>query len=288
MIGKNCKTTDVSKAPTDAKHFDACDGRAKLNAFGGGGKVTTWKAGSTQKVAWSVATPHGGYVSYAMCPVEKMGKDYHRAGATDTCFRNNRLKFANNMTCPIIGFPDDYKNWPGHKCFEAKMFDAYWKEDWPRGKDHDRKKYYTMGVQSEVEVPSNLKDGRYVLQWSWDTEGGGQIWQSCADIEITGGSGPSPAPTPVPEPPSPAPTPVPEPVGACVFQDGGTADKNMIAGVDNIHSEQACCDECVANADCTHFTWVTKKNSCNLRSGSPEYNDVANHVSGEVRRALQV
>merc|ERR1712232_844322 len=170
--------------------------------FGGGGEVTQWKAGTVETVAWSVATPHGGLTSFSLCPANKMGKDYHRDGATQACFNAGRLEFANNKSC---AWTAPGKEWPEKGCYQTKMHGKYWQESWPRHWKHD--KYSTMGVKSEVVIPNGLQ-GRYVLQWEWDTDEN-QIWQSCADIEITGG-GPAPEPTPEPTPvPTPEPTPAP-------------------------------------------------------------------------------
>jgi hypothetical protein len=297
LVGKDCGGVVAKSAHTDAKHFDGCDGRAKLNAFGGGGKVTSWKAGSVQTVAWSVATPHGGVTSYALCPVEKMGKDYHRDGATSKCFDAGRLKYANNKTCAWTA-PD--KEWSGKGCYESKMHDEYWMENWPRHWDHDREKYSTMGVKNEVIIPSDLPSGHYVLSWEWDTDEN-QIWQSCADIKITGGGPlptpePMPVPTPAPQPqptpapmPEPTPEPSPTPVSQCTFKEGGTMDtpQNRLGSVD-VQSKEECCAKCAGQGDCTHFTFVVKKSLCTMRSGKPEYNDASNHVSGELVQRMLV
>merc|ERR1719225_1352760 len=35
-----------------------------------------------------------------------------------------------------------------------------------------------------VIVPANLKRGEYVLSFRWDTQGGNQVWVSCASIKL--------------------------------------------------------------------------------------------------------
>merc|ERR1719244_2292708 len=35
-----------------------------------------------------------------------------------------------------------------------------------------------------VIVPANLKRGEYVLGFRWDTQGGNQVWVSCASIKL--------------------------------------------------------------------------------------------------------
>lgn len=37
----------------------------------------------------------------------------------------------------------------------------------------------------QLKVPAHLAPGEYVLGFRWDCESSAQIWQSCADIEIT-------------------------------------------------------------------------------------------------------
>merc|ERR1712203_105563 len=108
------------------------------------------------------------------------------------------------------------------------------------------------GVKSEVVIPNGLQ-GRYVLQWEWDTDEN-QIWQSCADIEITGG-GPAPEPTPEPTP-VPTPEPTPAPVSGCTFKIGGTMDtvQNRIETAE-AKDEEECCATCSGQGQCTHFTF---------------------------------
>lgn len=43
----------------------------------------------------------------------------------------------------------------------------------------------SFSIVSHVIVPSSLEPGPYLLSWRWDCEQSRQIWQSCADIEIT-------------------------------------------------------------------------------------------------------
>eukprot|EP00419_Tripos_fusus_P016207 CAMPEP_0172728580 /NCGR_PEP_ID=MMETSP1074-20121228/92322_1 /TAXON_ID=2916 /ORGANISM="Ceratium fusus, Strain PA161109" /LENGTH=380 /DNA_ID=CAMNT_0013555843 /DNA_START=40 /DNA_END=1182 /DNA_ORIENTATION=+ len=39
-------------------------------------------------------------------------------------------------------------------------------------------------IKDMVKVPSNLKPGRYVLNWRWDCEATAQVWENCADIVL--------------------------------------------------------------------------------------------------------
>jgi hypothetical protein len=277
LVGDNCLGTRVHSADTLAKHFDGCDGRAKLNAFGGGGNVTQWEAGSVQTVAWSVATPHGGLTTYALCPVEQMGKDFHRDGATSKCFAAGRLKYANNKTCAWTAPGEE---WLDKGCYESKMHDEYWMENWPRYWKHDKANYPTMGVKNEVIIPGDLPNGRYVLSWEWDTDEN-QIWQSCADVEIIGGPAPTPQPEPIPtpyptpEPPVPTPLPTPPSDACTLHQDMGTTNQNPV-GVETAGSADDCCSSCTQNPECTHFIYYSKgwsNGNCKLKTGVPQFND---------------
>merc|ERR1712032_1265817 len=62
------------------------------------------------------------------------------------------------------------------------------------------------------------EEGTYLLSWRWDCEESTQVWQNCADIELTKDTPPptttpkpSPVPAPSPKPPSPKPPPSPSP-----------------------------------------------------------------------------
>eukprot|EP00658_Telonema_sp_P-2_P009978 TRINITY_DN13728_c0_g1_i4.p1 TRINITY_DN13728_c0_g1~~TRINITY_DN13728_c0_g1_i4.p1 ORF type:complete len:163 (-),score=19.04 TRINITY_DN13728_c0_g1_i4:90-578(-) len=44
---------------------------------------------------------------------------------------------------------------------------------------------FPFSVMDQVEVPEDLAPGSYLLSWRWDCEQSHQIWQNCADIEIT-------------------------------------------------------------------------------------------------------
>jgi len=39
-------------------------------------------------------------------------------------------------------------------------------------------------IHDEVNVPSNLPAGRYLLGWRWDCDCGLQMWSNCADVEL--------------------------------------------------------------------------------------------------------
>jgi len=43
---------------------------------------------------------------------------------------------------------------------------------------------WDWSIADEVEVPSHLKPGAYLLSWRWDSEESTQVWQNCADVTL--------------------------------------------------------------------------------------------------------
>merc|ERR1719198_1936007 len=136
-----------------------------------------------------------------------------------------------------------------------------------------------MGVKSEVKVPSTLPSGRYVLQWEWDTDEN-QIWQSCADIEITGG-GPAPTPEPTPAP-TPQPAPTPSPSSSCEPYEMQKDTSSTVKSFQTVKASDLddCCSACTAEGKCTHWAFAPEKNKCFLMSGSPKIESKKGHSLG--------
>ena len=44
---------------------------------------------------------------------------------------------------------------------------------------------YDLEIVDYVQIPADLKPGKYVLGWRWDCEESNQIWNSCSDVEIS-------------------------------------------------------------------------------------------------------
>ena len=44
---------------------------------------------------------------------------------------------------------------------------------------------FLFSVMDEVEIPEDLSPGDYVLSFRWDCEQTPQIWNACANVEIT-------------------------------------------------------------------------------------------------------
>jgi len=265
--------TQMSKTSKGGK--TACDGRKLV---GKSVAPTIWPQGSVQEVAWAVCANHEGGVAYRLCPVESVTQD---SEATEACFQSHQLDFSDDIT--VIRFSDGKTK---DKEFQNVAVLDKWGKQWkesiiPHSCDGKDKKFKggcgdvkqdfpDFSQVDHVRVP-DLPAGRYALSWRWDCKLTPQIWSNCADIEIVE--------------PTPEPTPQPTPEGGCSFQTGGTVDKNQVNQV-TAESEQECCALCTAQTDCTHFTFVTTKNVCTMRSGVPEYNDAKNRISGELMGSL--
>ena len=46
------------------------------------------------------------------------------------------------------------------------------------------KRGWSWSIADRVQVPSNLKPGKYLLSWRWDCEESTQVWENCADIVV--------------------------------------------------------------------------------------------------------
>jgi hypothetical protein len=47
------------------------------------------------------------------------------------------------------------------------------------------KSIWEWSLLDTVEVPSDVPLGSYVLSWRWDCEQSAQVWQNCADVDVT-------------------------------------------------------------------------------------------------------
>lgn len=59
-----------------------------------------------------------------------------------------------------------------------------WGTDYTDLVTHKPGHYMPYFIIDRLQVPTALPNGDYVLSWRWDCEQGGQVWNTCADIEI--------------------------------------------------------------------------------------------------------
>jgi len=202
-----------------------------------------WKAGQVMEMAWAIYANHGGGYQYRLCPLPSSG---NRMDLTEECFQQGVLRFAvptvdlqnaKNSTNapkhtvkavrvsngthppgfewamnPIPGFgPDGNTKFPFMPLYPGACGT---KGDTTTTECPD--KIMNWRIIDKVEIPGDLKPGKYVVSMRWDAEQTPQVWASCSDIEIinsapTPPTPPPPPPTPAPPTPQPAPTPAPAP-----------------------------------------------------------------------------
>lgn len=47
---------------------------------------------------------------------------------------------------------------------------------------------FPFSIVDQVQVPNDLPEGEYLLSWRWDCEQSAQVWQTCADVKLVGGT----------------------------------------------------------------------------------------------------
>jgi hypothetical protein len=192
-----------------------------------------WTAGEEAEVSWGISANHGGGYQYRLCPANE--------ALTEECFQKTPLKFSgakswlrwNNGHQVEIdalrvtnGTTPSGSEWTrnpiptcagdgNEPCTLGPAFppptgcnETCWGYQ-PNGSyAHGSNTVEMPAIVDKVLIPPGLPSGNYVVGWRWDCEQTVQIWSSCGDVVVSGGSpGPGPAPTP-------SPTPGPEPIAA--------------------------------------------------------------------------
>mmetsp|Transcript_117046 Transcript_117046/g.342835 ORF Transcript_117046/g.342835 Transcript_117046/m.342835 type:complete len:359 (+) Transcript_117046:60-1136(+) len=182
---------------------------------------TIWKAGGLGEVTWQVTANHGGGYSYRLCPasgplteecfqkyplkfaspqsiVSKDGKRMEINGTYTTEGTTPRgSMWALNPIPPRCLSGDCRKGKPCRPASEDPLCakgDCTPCDDTPGPAFPPPCDEATFGacsgneggvaVVDNVQVPANLKPGKYVLGWRWDCEATAQIWSNCADITV--------------------------------------------------------------------------------------------------------
>jgi len=180
---------------------------------------TEWKRGSVVEVAWGIFANHGGGYSYRLCKLSVEGK----AGLTEDCFQQTPLDFAGDTQWAQWGEDQTTRvafranrtregTWPKGSqwtknpvpvcrdptggelssgcpdCSNAGGFQfpppapgVHGYGVCPLGEKHYR---MAFSIFDDLQVPSNLTEGSYVLSFRWDAEQTPQVWTTCADIKI--------------------------------------------------------------------------------------------------------
>lgn len=181
-----------------------------------------WQAGSAVEVAWTVTANHGGGYAYRLAPADaplteetfrKMPLDF--VGPSVLRWDGNRstqIEFDSEARgwetsegtvprgstwrkCPIPSVLwEHYGASFEPVCEESEAFRACaingeygcaFGTCRCSGHSNPGPLLPNLEIVDLVEIPKDLKPGRYVLQWRWDCEQTAQVWLSCSDVMVT-------------------------------------------------------------------------------------------------------
>jgi len=174
--------------------------------------VTTYKAGDVIDVQWCVDHngDHGGMFTYRVCQNQTLVDKFLTPGyvptndekqAAEDCFEAGTLRCA-DVAGQSCGYSPDCS--PGEKCWRNDWFtcNAFQASDRRACQGVDAAPlgscFTTIAggytVSKRVRIP-DYSSGHTLLSFKWNSFQTGQIYLSCADIAITGGSGGGGTPT---------------------------------------------------------------------------------------------
>ena len=192
----------------------SCDGKDRpTEAYGCGGfaygglahqydwpnaPVTEWKAGSVEDVAlWFPYANHGGGYSYRLCKTPAEGI----SGLTEECFQNGYLDFSGDTQWVYYGteyIKSQSKvemnatritkgTFPPGSMWTTIPFSYFGEIDTVpfdmTGNPHEDPDH--GHIIDKVRIPSTLKPGEYVLSFRYDCKCTSQVFNTCANIQIT-------------------------------------------------------------------------------------------------------
>jgi len=140
--------------------------------------TTTWKIGSSQKVAWFSKAHHAGGYSYRLCKLGPKGKT---GRLTEECFQKNVLDFIGNYVWTKEWPVTDDTPWVKTRALRTREGTFPMGSQWTRVPFPGRK---THTMMDKVLVSTDLTPGEYVLSFRWDSERTPQVWNGCANIEL--------------------------------------------------------------------------------------------------------
>jgi len=177
--------------------------------------TTDWVRGQRAEVGWGIIANHGGGYSYRLCKVPEEGM----SAITEECFQQGHLDFAGDMQWVQYG-PGGEKvefmanrtregtyppgsQWTKNPIPACYPYGGYMEEDssacvngvqFPPpapglqgfGENFKAPGYplFLFTIMDEVQVPSIIEPGEYVLSFRWDCEQTYQIWNMCSSINI--------------------------------------------------------------------------------------------------------
>lgn len=183
---------------------------------------TTWQAGASVEVGWSVAANHGGGYAYRLARADEP--------LSEAAFRRTPLAFVGEAALrwdgdvpgqlafdPLaLGWQTDQGTVPkGSSWRKNPIPTVLWEREGPSfeplcTESEACREYQVHGggapgehvcrcsghsnggpllpnleMVDRVRIPATLRPGPYVLQWRWDCEESDQVWASCADVSIS-------------------------------------------------------------------------------------------------------
>jgi len=169
-----------------------------------------WAAGSVVETMWSIRANHGGGYQYRLCPLA--------SELTEACFQETPMPFADDSSLmlsngtriklqstfvsegtlptgstwqmmPIPAWKNFYPERIGFSfeppCNDPTTFPT--QDPQELGQGLCTGEWITnMTIYDKLRVPEHLAPGEYVLGFRWDCESSAQVWQSCADVTVTG------------------------------------------------------------------------------------------------------
>jgi len=179
--------------------------------------TSNWTIGSVVEVGWGITANHGGGYSYRLCKLGKGG----RPNLTEECFQATPLDFvgsdqwvqygedkANRTTIkafrtrkgthppgsqwtrnPIPACAGAYGGFldTDYLCREGTQFPAPAPGLLGFGVRPGAAPQFLFSIVDQVQVPTNLEPGEYVLSFRWDCEQTAQVWSACASIHLVQG-----------------------------------------------------------------------------------------------------
>jgi hypothetical protein len=163
---------------------------------------TSWKAGETVEVSWTIEANHaGGYLyrlapadgplteeEFQKMPLEFVGQQGLRWGGGPS---NGGSEHFYNGTYVDVGTVPAGSKWslnpiPRYDhgaaqekpCVETATARCSGMQDGSNAQPN-------FEIVDRIAIPAGLTPGDYVLGWRWDCEESNQIWQSCSDVTIT-------------------------------------------------------------------------------------------------------
>lgn len=204
MAGGSTKDNSAAGGFPPVGHLAGDKGSEVLNSTG----VTTWKAGAIVEVSWAMAANHGGGYQFRLCPKDQK--------LTEECFQQLPLPFATSrqtlrwlngteveIPSALVseGTTPTGSTWAKNPIPACKSMSGGYQEDGceepqfspPPGCNELCWGYQTSAqvpnrriptIVDNLQLPSTLTPGPYVLGLRWDCEQTPQIWSACSDIEV--------------------------------------------------------------------------------------------------------